>query len=93
MLDEGQPDGKTSEGASPQGQHRAPSRRFVPCNDACGRVRPITPKEQAQNAKAIAELVGWMLAQADEDPPGAWEEAMCDLDAQRPHRELFEGLY
>ena len=27
----------------------------------------------------------------DEDPPGAWEEAMRDLDAQRPHRKLFEG--
>jgi hypothetical protein len=34
-----------------------------------------------------------MLAMPDEDPPGAWEEAMRDLDAHRPHRKLFEGLY
>jgi hypothetical protein len=34
-----------------------------------------------------------MLAMPDEDPPGAWEEAMRDLDAQRPHRKLLEGLY
>jgi hypothetical protein len=69
------------------------SPRFVPCNDATGRVLPITPEEQARNARAIAELVDRMLAMPDEDPPGAWEEAMRDLDAQRPHRKLFEGLY
>jgi hypothetical protein len=26
-----------------------------------------------------------------EDLPGSWEEAMRDLDAQGPHRKLFEG--
>jgi hypothetical protein len=65
----------------------------VPCNDAAGRVRPITPEEQARNARAIGRLVEEMLATPDEDPPGAWEEAMRYLDAQRPHRKLFEGLY
>ncbi len=69
------------------------SPRYVPCNDATGRVRPITPEEQARKAQAIAKLVEEMLAMPDEDPPGAWEEAMRDLDAQRPHRKLFEGLY
>ncbi len=69
-------------------------RRPVPCNDPItGRVVPITPEEQARNAKAIADLVDRMLAMPDEDPPGAWEEAMRDLDAHRPHRKLFEGLY
>ncbi len=73
---------------------RRPARaRPVPCNDATGRVLPITPEEQARNAKAIADLVERMLAMPDEHPPGAWEEAMRDLDAQRPHRKLFEGLY
>jgi hypothetical protein len=71
----------------------ATARRPLPCNDATGRVLPITPEEQARNAKAIAELVERMLAMPDEDPPGAWEEAMRDLDAHRPHRKLFEGLY
>ena len=46
-----------------------------------------------QDAKAIAAFVELMFALPDEDPPGAWEEAMRDLDAQRPHRKLFEGLY
>ncbi|HZW34694.1 MAG TPA: hypothetical protein VFF52_28470 [Isosphaeraceae bacterium] len=71
---------------------REPSPRFVPCNDATGRVLPITPEEQARNARAIAAFVERMLAMPDEDPPGAWEDAMRDLDAQRPHRKLFEGL-
>ena len=65
----------------------------TPCNHAAGRVRPITPEEQARSARAIADLVELMLAMPDEDPPGAWEEAMRDLDAHRPHRKLFEGLY
>ncbi len=72
---------------------RAASVRFVPCNDATGRVLPITKEEQAQNARAVAAFVEKMLAMPDEDPPGAWEEAMRDLDAHRPHRKLFEGLY
>ena len=46
-----------------------------------------------RNAQAIADLVERMLTMPDEDPPGAWEEAMRDLDAHRPHRKLFEGLY
>jgi hypothetical protein len=68
-------------------------RRLVPCNDATGRVLPITPEEQARNAQAIAAFAERMLAMPDEDPPGAWEDAMRDLDAHRPHRKLFEGLY
>jgi hypothetical protein len=79
--------------AMSQDQERPAAPRIVPCNDAHGRVLPITPEEQARNARALAETIEWMLATPDEDPPGAWEEAMRDLDAHRPHRKLFEGLY
>jgi hypothetical protein len=65
----------------------------APRVDARGRILPMTPEEQARNARAIAAFVERMLAMPDEDPPGAWEEAMRDLDAHRPHRKLFEGLY
>jgi len=71
----------------------APSGHRVPCNDGTGRVRPISAEEQVRKARAIAAFVDLMLAMPDEDPPGAWEEAMRDLDAHRPHRKLFEGLY
>jgi hypothetical protein len=76
-----------------QDHPRASSPRPVPCNDATGRVLPITPEEQARDARATAAFVERMLAMPDEDPSGAWEEAMRDLDAQRPDRKLFEGLY
>lgn len=65
----------------------------VPRNDATGRVLTITPDEQTRHAAAVAAFVERMLALPDEDPPGIWEEAMRDLDAHRPHRKLFEGLY
>jgi hypothetical protein len=83
----------TSGETAPPDPARAAPARPVPCNDATGRVRPISAEEQARNAQAIADLVERMLAMPDEDPPGAWEEAMRDLDAHRPHRKLFEGLY
>jgi hypothetical protein len=91
-LDE-ESDVNTDQEPGVQDLPRASSTRPVPCNDATGRGLPITPEEQARHAKAIAELVERMLAMPDEDPPGAWEEAMRDLDAHRPHRKLFEGLY
>jgi hypothetical protein len=53
----------------------------------------MTPEEQAHHAQAIAAFVERMLSMPDDDPPGAWEDAMRDLDAQRPHRKLFQGLY
>jgi hypothetical protein len=88
-----QQDVNTEEDVAPQDHARASSPPPVPCNDATGCVLPVTPEEQARDARAIADLVERMLAMPDEDPPGAWEDAMRDLDAQRPHRKLFEGLY
>ena len=92
MLDE-EPNVNTVKEAAAPDHPRASSPRPVTCNDATGHVLPITPEEQARDARAIAAFVERMLAMPDEDPPGAWEEAMRDLDAQRPHRKLFEGLY
>ena len=92
MLGE-EPDVNTVRDVVLQDHARASSPRPVPCNDATGRVLPITPEEQTRDARAIADLVERMLAMPDEDPPGAWEEAMRDLEAQRPCRKLFEGLY
>jgi|GEM_PF-3038257 hypothetical protein len=92
IFDEETGESASRETAAPD-YPRAASARRVPCNDATGRVRPISAEEQARNAQAIAAFVDLMLAMPDEDPPGAWEEAMRDLDAHRPHRKLFEGLY
>jgi hypothetical protein len=83
---------RLTETASPE-LPSSPSGRRAPCNDATGRVRPISAEEQSRNAQAIAAFVDLMMAIPDEDPPGAWEEAMRDLDAHRRRRKLFEGLY
>ena len=91
-LDEASGLSRSTGTADPDSPPAAPTRP-VSCNDSTGRVRPISAEEQAHDAKAIADLVERMLAMPDEDPPGAWEEAMRDLDAHRPHRKLFEGLY
>lgn len=92
MVDK-EPDAKTNqEPGVPDPRHES-SPGPVPCNDATGRVLPITPEEQARDANAIAAFVELMYALPVDDPTGAWEEARRDLDAQRPHRKLFEGLY
>jgi hypothetical protein len=87
------PDVNAHERVAPLDHLAGPSAPPVPCYDAKGRFRPITREEQADKARAVAAFVDKMLAMPDEDPPGAWEEAMRDLDANRPHRKLFEGLY
>jgi hypothetical protein len=86
--------GRNTEGdARPQDPESQSAPPPAPRVDARGRILPITPEEQARNARAIAALIEEMMAMPDEDPPGAWEEAMRDLDAHRPHRKLFEGYY
>jgi len=92
LLDK-EPEETTVKEAALQNHPQPSCVRPLPRNDATGHVLPITPEEQVRDARAIADLVERMLAMPDEDPPGAWEEAMRDLDAQRPHRKLFEGLY
>jgi hypothetical protein len=79
--------------AMPQDAECQEAPRPAPRVDARGRILPITPEQQARNAKAIAAFIERMRAMPDDDPPGAWEEAMRDLDAHRPHRKLFEGYY
>jgi len=56
------------------------------------RLLPITPDEQARRVQAFEEALQEFDSMPDNDPPGAWEEAMRDLDAHRPHRKLFEGI-
>ena len=85
--------GRSTEPGLPELASTPSASRFVACNDATGRVRPISAEEHARKVKAIAAFVDLMMAMPDEDPPGTWEEAMRNLDANRPHRKLFEGLY
>ena len=91
LLDK-EPDENAPKEAASRDDRQAPSARPLPCNDATGRVVPITPEEQARDAMAIADLVERMLAMPDEDPPGAWEEAMRNLDPATPPQALRGSL-
>ena len=91
LHDEG-PDRNITRNAIPHDQEHPAAPRFVPCNDARGRVLPITPDEQARIARAIAAVIQRMYALTAEDPPEVWQEAMRDLDAHRPHRKPLERL-
>ena len=88
-----EPDVNADKGVAPLEDSAGSSPRPVPCYDAKGRFRPITWEEQAEKARAVVAFVEKMLATPDEDPPGAWEKAVRDLDAYRAYRKLFEGLH
>jgi len=49
-------------------------------------------EEQTRLIQAFDDALQEFQSTPDDDPPGAWEEAMRDLDAHRPHRKLFEGI-
>jgi hypothetical protein len=92
-LHDEDPDRNAARDAMPQDPEGQSAPHLAPRVDAKGRILPITPEQQARDARAIAAFIERMQAMPDEDPPGAWEEAMRDLDAHRPHRKLFEGYY
>lgn len=52
----------------------------------------INSDEQARRVQAFEDALQEFRSMPDNDPPGAWEEAMRDLDAHRPHRKLFDGI-
>jgi hypothetical protein len=67
-------------------------RGSVQADPSSNRMSPINPVEQALRVQAFDEAVKEFQSMPDNDPPGAWEEAMRDLDAHRPHRTLFDGI-
>jgi len=79
--------------ARPDATEPALGEPMVPLGDTpAHRLLPITPVEQARRVQAFEEALQEFDSTPDNDPPGAWEEAMRDLDAHRPHRRLFEGI-
>lgn len=57
-------------------------------------VKPPRPEhdESRSNVRAAFEAFAEMQDEVDDDD-ATWREAMRDIDAQRPHRPLFKGLY
>ena len=83
----GKPDGRCdAEGPIPT---FGPAKR-----DERGRLLPITREEQQARADAIRRVFALWETEADDDPPGTWEEVMRSIDEERTRlgmRTLFEG--
>lgn len=63
--------------------------------DEHGRLIPLSPEEQKTRSEAALralKAIEQINDESDSDDE-LWREAFRDLDAQRPHRPLFEGMY
>jgi hypothetical protein len=62
--------------------------------DERGRLIPISEEEnKLRSDAAIRTIKAAAKIPDNEGDDVRWREAMRDLDAQRPHRPLFEGMY
>lgn len=71
------------------------ARAGKPGYDAEGNRLPETDEERARRSAAFQRMLDeWDQQPTDEmDTDEAWEQFMRNVDAERPHRKLFEGLY
>lgn len=66
----------------------------VAVDPATGRILPMSEEERAARRSAALRAIKAISQITDEtDTDEIWQEMMRDLDAQRPHRKLFEGMY
>ena len=50
-------------------------------------------EEREARRDAILRTLRVIATKPDTDPPGTDEEFMRNIDAERPHRPLFKGMY
>lgn len=62
--------------------------------DANGRLLPISEEEQKARSEAFARLLDSDIWQeGPEESDEMWAEIFRNIDAERPHRKLFQGMY
>ncbi|MGC8639801.1 MAG: hypothetical protein ACP5XB_08010 [Isosphaeraceae bacterium] len=62
--------------------------------DSDGRVRPLSIEAQQQRNDSAIQALDVVEEIVDEtDSDEVWREDFRDIDANRPHRKLFEGMY
>ena len=70
------------------------SRRGQPGYDAEGNRLPETDEERAARSERLRRLFEeWAQQPPDPIEDELWEQAMREIDEERPHRKLFEGYY
>ena len=86
--------GATSEGVPLAPSPPSPRRNFRrPKLNANGKLVPLTEEESQAYIEASNRALDAIGTLVDQSPPGTDEEFMRAIDARRPHRPLFEGLY
>jgi hypothetical protein len=69
-------------------------RRGQPGYDAEGNRLPETDEERARRSESLRRLFEeWAQQPPDPIEDELWEQAMREIDEERPHRKLFEGYY
>ena len=58
-----------------------------------GKLRPMTDEERRVHIESARQRLAEIADMTDDDPSGAFEEFMRNVDESRPHRPLFEGMY
>jgi len=58
-----------------------------------GKFIPMTVEERRTWCEAARRRLAEIALMTDEDPPGAFEQFMRNLDEGRPHRPMFKGMY
>jgi hypothetical protein len=62
--------------------------------DPTGRLLPESEEERRARSAALARALDEIAEMTDEtDTDATWAEVYRGIDAERPHRPLFEGLY
>ena len=84
-MNEATPDGLCDE--------QGPIPTFGPIRlDDQGRI-VISEEEIEARAEAGLRMLRALAFMPDDDPPGTDEEFMRNIDAERPHRPFFKGMY
>jgi hypothetical protein len=61
---------------------------------ATGRLRPLSDEERRTRSTALRRALEEIAEITDEtDTDEVWADVFRGIDASRPHRKLFEGLY
>ena len=85
---------ETTHAALSDEQGVIPSFGPLPLDPATGRLLPMSDEETAARRDAAIRAIKALSRMTNEpDDDVLWEEVYRNIDAGRPHRKLFEGMY
>ena len=58
-----------------------------------GRFLRLSEEQRREHLESALRRLDEIAEMPDDDPPGALEQFMRNLDEGRPHRPMFKGMY